>query len=115
MKLLTRAELKKLDMCPMDRDLVEKIVGDLMSRGQDPDNPECQAIRGFLVQQFEENIVTPELREELPGDAASFSEGWQAAIEYLKSIGEPVGPSHGMSEYPEGTRVIIADEKGVKA
>ena len=86
--LITKAELEqRADLSRADRDLIEDCAYQYGGFSEDlPDCPLRQAIRGFLVQELEENIVDEQLRKELLDDAAAFADGWDAAIKYVKEI-----------------------------
>ncbi len=82
-KLMTEEELaQREDISQADRELIEREVG-LLTDG----DLEARAVRGYLVEEMDENLVNDELRSELPGDAASFLDGWNAAMAQVSKDG----------------------------
>jgi hypothetical protein len=82
--MITEQELKEIKvegMTEADKQLINQAAFDFTSKDE---LVEANAIRGFLVQLCEENIIDDSLRAELDGDAASFSEGWEAAMKWGK-------------------------------
>jgi len=81
---LTKEALEKReDILASDKALIEEAVReDGGGYKESPDIPLRQAIRGYLVQQMEESEVDDQLREDLAYSAASFADGWGAALEY---------------------------------
>jgi hypothetical protein len=67
------------DLTKADKRLIEKAVREFTDKDE---TVKQDAMRGFLVQECEESIIDYDLRLELPGDAASFSEGWDAAFKF---------------------------------
>lgn len=82
-KLMTMDELEKRnDLLPKDKEIVEECIREYGGYHQEdpPDSLLKQAIRGYLVRLLDENIVNDTLRKELSSVAASFAEGWEAAM-----------------------------------
>lgn len=81
LKLLTQADLAaRTDICPKDKELVEKCVLDFADGN---DSPKSQSLRGYLVQLLAENPDS-KMRDELPGDAASYVKGWTDAMKLIR-------------------------------
>jgi len=77
-RAVTKDELKDIEaLTEADKVLIEECVG-LFSE----ENNKTDVMRGYLVQLCEEMIIDDSLRGELPGYAASFSEGWDAAFKF---------------------------------
>lgn len=79
-RIITEQELKELEIEGVTdtvKSLIEHCISELSEGGVKDD-----ALRGFLVQLCYESIIDDALRAELPDDAASFSEGWDAALKF---------------------------------
>jgi len=76
----TNEELQAMDeILPQDKQLITNIVE--TGAGLDDNDIRVRAIRGYLVGTLLDCEVDDELREELEGMAASFSDGWTGALE----------------------------------
>ena len=76
-KLMSKGDLEeRRDLMQSDRELIEGIIHNLIG---DEDTEGVRAIRGYLVCQIDESDIDDNLRSELGGDAAAFSDGWMTA------------------------------------
>lgn len=76
----TNEELQAMDeILWQDKQLITNIVE--TGAGLDDNDIRVRAIRGYLVGMLLDHEVDDELREELGGMAASFSDGWTGALE----------------------------------
>lgn len=73
MKIVSEKQLQRIKrISDADKKLIEKIVKDLYQDNE----PEINALRGYLVQLFDETVVDDKFRADIEVWAGAWADGW---------------------------------------
>ncbi len=80
-KPMTKEELEaREDITPEDKQLIEEAIGHDTEAGEE--TIKHKALRGYLVQLWDELVPDDALRESLGMTAANWSDGWEYCLTY---------------------------------